>query len=512
MKYIYAIETKKITKKFSNTIANDNISFKVKKGTIHAIVGENGAGKSTLMNQLFGLLMPTSGEIHINGKRVNISNPNVANEFGLSMVHQHFQLVQNHSILENIILGDEKSKSLMPIDYRRASQKLLNISKKYNLQIDPNAIVKKVSVGMQQRIEIMKMLYRGADILIFDEPTAMLIPQEIEGLLKLFLDLKKKGKTIIFISHKLQEVKNVAEEATVIRKGKVVGSVKVKTTSIEKMAELMVGRKLVHVKNNNDIKFGRNLLSIKNLSVKHHSNPKILGLKNFSIDVKEGEILAIAGVEGNGQSELINAIFGLQKWSKGRIELLSKNNEIIDLKNGNIKSRYDNDFSFVPEDRYKYAMLRNETLFTNVILQTFRKRPFQFLGFLRRGPKIELTKNIIKEFDVRGSMGGSTIIGELSGGNQQKFIFGREMTRKHKVIILFQPTRGLDIGAIEFIHKKIIEEKLKGNAVILVSYELNEVMALADRIAVLSQGELIKVSNAKGITKEKIGKWMAGVK
>ena len=513
----YAIKFLNITKNFGNLVANDNISLKVKIGFIHGLIGENGAGKSTLMNQLFGLLKPTSGEIIVDGKKVSISNPNIASELGLSMAHQHFQLVENHSILENVILGDVVNDLVKPIDYQKSRMKLVNISKKYKLKINPNLIVKKASIGMQQRIEILKMLYKGAKVLIFDEPTAMLTPQEIDSLLNLFVYLKKKGKTIIFISHKLHEVKKVADEATVIRKGKVIKTFNVKTTSTTKMAEMMVGRKLIEVKNLSAYNPGKTLLEIKNISVKHKSNPKALGLKNFSLNIKEGEIVAIAGVEGNGQIELVNAIFGLAKLTQGKIMIWTKNKKtnnyhMTQLKNGNVRQRYDLKLSFVPEDRYKFAMLTKENLFQNVILQSFRKKPYQKWGFLVRKPKIDWTTKIINEFDVRGSKGGFSVIGELSGGNQQKFIVGREMTRMHKLIILFQPTRGLDIGAIEFIHQKMLEEKAKRNAVLLVSYELSEVMALADRVAVVNQGNLINVAQIKGLNRELIGKWMAGIR
>ena len=517
MKKAYAIEFKNITKNFGSVIANKNISFQVQTGQIHTIIGENGAGKTTLMNQLFGLIKPTSGSILIDGKKQSITSPNIASELGLSMVHQHFQLVANHSVLENIVLGDVVNQTVKPIDYKRARIKLMQVSNQYNLQIDPSLLVKKTSVSMQQRIEILKMLYKGARILIFDEPTAMLTPTEIEGLLQLFLDLKNQGKTIIFISHKLKEIKKVADWATVIRKGEVVKSFSLKDTSISEIATMMVGRKLVAIKNQSLNKPGLQLLKIKNITVKNDSQPKLLGLKDFSLEIRQGEIVAIAGVEGNGQLELVNALFGLQKLVKGQIQILaqnrkSKQSQMQVIPNGNVKARYDFGMALVPENRHKYAILANQNLYTNAILQLFRKQPYSYLTFLLRKPKVAWTKQIVTEFDVRGARNGAALMSELSGGNQQKFIIGREMTKSHKLIIFFQPTRGLDIGAIEFVHQKILQEKQNGNGILLVSYELSEIMALADRIAVLNQGKLVNIANAKTVTREKIGEWMAGVK
>lgn len=512
MKENYAIQFKNITKKFGNLVANDKININVEQNKIHAIIGENGAGKSTLMNQLFGLLSPTSGRIFINGNAVNIESPNMANELGLSMVHQHFQLVGNHSVLENVILDNKEKNPLKPIDFKYARNKLIQVSSKYNLDINPDQLVKKTSVGVQQRIEILKMLYRGADILIFDEPTAMLTPQEIDGLLRLFIDLKKQGKTIIFISHKLNEIKSVADNGTVIRRGKVVKNFKVKSTSIDKMAEWMVGRKLVPVKNNYKNTSDNKVLEIKNLYTRKYSNSRVYGIKDINLDIFAGEILAIAGVEGNGQLELVNSIFGLQKVSKGSITFYSEKNEPITLKSGNVNQRYLNNISLVPEDRYKYAMLSQQNLFINAIMQTYKFRPYQKFGFLFKRPRNKYALDIINTFDVRGSKAGTAIIGELSGGNQQKFIMGREILRNNRLTILFQPTRGLDIGAIEFIHKKSLEEKAKGNAVLLVSYDLGEVISISDRIAVLNSGNLINVTSTKNTTREEIGKWMAGVK
>lgn len=504
----YSIEMLNVTKKFGTFVANKDITFKVKKGEIHALIGENGAGKSTMMNQLFGLLQPTSGTIKINGQKALIDNPNVASSLGLGMVHQHFQLVDNHTVVENIVLGQEKVRAFQPIDIKTARLKLIALSTKYNLGIDPDKYIKDLSVGQQQKVEILKMLYSGAEILIFDEPTAMLTPDEIIGLLEVFRTFKKNNKTIVFISHKMNEIKDVADSATVIRKGEFIGTVDVANTTIQKMSEMMVGRKLVEVKNSSKVDpKAESILDIKNLTAKHFSDPRALGLKDISFDVKAGEIVAIAGVEGNGQTELAYAISGIQKPTIGKITL---NN--TDITKSSVRKRNNLGLSFLPEDRYKHAMYSKQTLFNNAIMQLFYKKPFSMFGFMTKRKKIEWTREIVNNFDVRGAANGSSIIGSLSGGNQQKFIAGREMSREHNFLMLFQPTRGLDIGAIEYLQTKILEEKQQGKGILLISFDLNEILALSDRVVVLSGGELINIAKTSEVTKEQLGKWMGGAK
>lgn len=504
----YAIEMLGVTKKFGNFVANDDITLRVKQGEIHALIGENGAGKSTLMNQLFGLLQPTMGSIKINGNVSLIENPNAAAKLGLGMVHQHFQLVDNHTVVENIVLGRENVKTLQPVDFASARRKIIKLSNQYNLDINPDAFIKNMTVGQQQKVEILKMLYSGAKILIFDEPTAMLTPQEIDGLLEMFETFKKSGKTIVFISHKMVEIKEAADSATIIRKGKWVGTVDVNKTSIEKLAEMMVGRKLESIKNNSKKKPGdAPLLSLKSVTAKHFSNPKAFGLKNVTFDVRPGEVVAIAGVEGNGQTELAYAISGIQKPTMGSIELDGK-----DITRASVKKRITGGMSFLPEDRYKHAMYSNQTLFNNAIMQLFDKKPFSIFGFMTKRKRNEWTRKIIKDFDVRGADNGFSVIKSLSGGNQQKFIAGREMSRDHKLLILFQPTRGLDIGAIEYLHEKILEEKEQGKGILLISYDLNEILSLSDRVVVLSGGDQIQTAETKKVNKEQLGKWMGGAK
>lgn len=532
----YAVEMKNITKVFlDKIIANDNISLKIKAGEIHALVGENGAGKSTLMSILFGLYQPTKGLIKINDKEVVISNSIKATELGIGMVHQHFKLVDNFTMLENIILGSESVVKWQWIDFKKAKNRILELSKKYKLNIDLNLKVENSTVGMQQRVEILKVLYRGADIIVLDEPTAVLTPQEITSLLEIIKELKQSGKTIIFISHKLDEVKAIADSVTVIRNGKVVSSFLASQKSADEIAALMVGRELVPVKNLSSAPLGETLLKIENLHVKNmNSNLKsnklrflftkknnkkqkaisnnltkeVLGLENFNLEIKAGEIVAVAGVEGNGQSELIYSLTGLMKAIKGKVFLKDK-----DITNWNSKKLYKYGFlSHIPEDRHKYGLVLDYTVIDNMVLQNIEQYPFSKYGLLRKKAIQNYAQKIITSYDVRGSDSGFALARGLSGGNQQKAVVGRELNRNHQILIVAQPTRGLDIGAIEYIHKKILEEKEKGNAVLLISYELFEVMTLADRIVVLHSGKITGTVAAKGIKKETLGLMMAGQK
>lgn len=505
----YAVEMEGITKVFLDTIiANNNISIKVKSGEIHALVGENGAGKSTLMSILFGLYQPTKGIIKINGKEVVISGPIRAGELGIGMVHQHFKLVDNFTILQNIILGNEPVYKWQWINYKKAKAKILEISKKYKLEVKLNLKVENASVGMQQRIEILKVLYRGANIIVFDEPTAVLTPQEIISFLAIIKELKRDGKTIIFISHKLEEIKQVADSITIIRLGKVIDTFAASSRTKEEIATLMVGRELVDVRNQGNVVLGAVVLKITNLFVQKIANKKsIIGLSDFNLEIKAGEIVAIAGVEGNGQTELISAITGLIKPEKGNIFFANKN-----MNHCSIQTLYKNGLSHIPEDRHKYGLVLDYNVIDNMVLQNISQYPFSKHGLIQSKAIQSYAQNIINNYDVRGSKNGFASVRGLSGGNQQKAVVGRELTRKHKILVVAQPTRGLDIGAIEYIHGRILEEKNQGNAVLLVSYELSEVMSLADRIVVLHAGKITGNVNAKNVTRENLGLMMAGQK
>lgn len=501
----YVVEMLNIRKEFAGIVANDDITLRLKKGQVHALLGENGAGKSTLMSVLFGMYKPEKGQIKINGDEVKITNPNKANEYGIGMVHQHFKLVENFTVTENIILGNEPKKFGLVVDKEKAAKRILEISKKYNLNIDPYAKIEDISVGMQQRVEILKMLYREAKVLILDEPTAVLTPDEISELMNIIRDLIKEGKSVIIITHKLREIKAIADKCTVIRRGKYIGTVDVRDTSEAKMAEMMVGREVSFKVEKKKAKPGKTILTLDNLSVMN--SKKVLGLKNFSIEVKEGEILGIAGVEGNGQTELVEAITGLRKIHHGNIELLGENIETLSIRN-----RIDKGISCIPEDRHKRGLVLDYSLEENIVLKSYKNKPFSNKGILNRKAIREYAKEIIKAFDVRSGEGEKTIVRSMSGGNQQKAIIGREIEASPKLLIAVQPTRGLDVGSIEYIHKRLVEERDKGKAVLLVSLELDEVLNVSDRIAVVNAGELIGVVNADETNENEVGLMMAGVK
>lgn len=506
----YAIQMKKITKTFLNgsIIANENLDFNVKQGEIHALVGENGAGKSTLMSILFGLYQPTSGTLIVNGKETTITNPIKANKLGIGMVHQHFKLVEVNTVWENIALGAEIVKSKIFINKTKIKAELTEIMNKYHLFVDLDAKIENISVGMQQRVEILKILYRKTDILVLDEPTAVLTPKEIEGLLEVMVNLKKAGKTIIFISHKMDEIKKVADTATVIRLGKNIAEFDVSKVTTNEIAEAMVGRKIVEVKNNyTPSTSNETVLQMYNLTVKKQTNPKINGLETFNLAVKAGQIIAIAGVEGNGQKELIEAITGLTKVSSGGIVYNGLN-----LVDHSIAKRYELGMSHIPEDRHKYGMILDFSVQDNIVSQEIDNYPFSKWGIINRQAIARYSQQVIKDFDVRGARNGTAIARGLSGGNQQKVIVGREMRRNHDLLVVVQPTRGLDIGAIEYIYSQILKEKEEGKAILLVSYELNEVMALADQIVVLFEGKIIGQLPGKNAKKETIGALMAGQK
>lgn len=502
----YVIEMLGIRKAFPGIVANDDITLQLKKGEIHALLGENGAGKSTLMSMLFGMYQPDKGLIKLNGKEVKITTPNIATALGIGMVHQHFKLVHNFTTTENIVLGIEPKKcgGLM-LDIESASKKIAGLSEKYGLNIDPYAKIEDISVGMQQRVEIMKMLYRNANILIFDEPTAVLTPQEIDDLMAIMRGLIKEGKSIIIITHKLKEIKAVADRCTVIRRGKYIGTVDVKNTNEAEMAKMMVGRNVSLKVHKAEATPGDAILKVDSLSVLN--NKKVFALKNFSLEVKAGEIVGIAGVEGNGQTELIEAITGLRKVEGGQVFI--KNSNITSLP---IHERIASGIAHIPEDRQKRGLILDYTLEENMILEVFNKPPFAKRGLLSRTAIREYAQKIITAFDVRSGQGCSTPTRSLSGGNQQKAIIGREIELNPDLLIAVQPTRGLDVGSIEYIHKRLIEQRDKGKAVLLVSLELDEILNVSDRIAVINNGELIGVVNAKDTNENEIGLMMTGVK
>ena len=502
----YVVEMLNIRKEFPGIVANDNITLQLRKGEIHALLGENGAGKSTLMGILFGMNQPDKGVIKVRGKEVKITNPNVANDLGIGMVHQHFKLVENFTVTQNIVLGCEpKILFGLGMDLNKAAKRIEELSKQYGLNVDPNAKIENISVGMQQRVEILKMLYRDADVLILDEPTAVLTPQEIDELIKIMKNLINEGKSIIIITHKLKEIKAAADRCTVIRRGRYIGTVDVKTTSEAEMAKMMVGREVSFKVNKKPAKPGDVVLDIKNLSVKN--NKKVLGLKDFSIDVRAGEIVGIAGVEGNSQSELIEAITGLRKSESGTINFKNK-----DITRESIRNRINSGIAHIPEDRHKRGLVLDYTIEENMVLEVYDKKPFSNKGLLNKKEIKKYAEKIIDEFDVRSGEGAESIARSLSGGNQQKAIIGREIELNPELLIAAQPTRGLDVGSIEYIHKRLVEQRDSGKAVLLVSLELDEILNVSDRIAIINNGELIGVVNADETNENEVGLMMAGIK
>ena len=502
----YVVEMLNIRKEFPGIVANDNITLQLRKGEIHALLGENGAGKSTLMGILFGMNQPDKGVIKVRGKEVKITNPNVANDLGIGMVHQHFKLVENFTVTQNIVLGCEpKILFGLGMDLNKAAKRIEELSKQYGLNVDPNAKIENISVGMQQRVEILKMLYRDADVLILDEPMPFLTPQEIDELIKIMKNLINEGKSIIIITHKLKEIKAAADRCTVIRRGRYIGTVDVKTTSEAEMAKMMVGREVSFKVNKKPAKPGDVVLDIKNLSVKN--NKKVLGLKDFSIDVRAGEIVGIAGVEGNGQSELIEAITGLRKSESGTINFKNK-----DITRESIRNRINSGIAHIPEDRHKRGLVLDYTIEENMVLEVYDKKPFSNKGLLNKKEIKKYAEKIIDEFDVRSGEGAESIARSLSGGNQQKAIIGREIELNPELLIAAQPTRGLDVGSIEYIHKRLVEQRDSGKAVLLVSLELDEILNVSDRIAIINNGELIGVVNADETNENEVGLMMAGIK
>lgn len=499
----YAVEMLNITKEFPGIIANDNVTLRVKKGSIHALLGENGAGKSTLMSILFGMYQPTSGEIKINGEIINYIDPNVATQLGIGMVHQHFKLVDNFTVSENIILGDEPTKGGF-IDYKTANNQIKELAKKYHFNVNPEDIIEDLSVGSQQKVEILKMLYRNADILIFDEPTAVLTPQEIDELIAIMKHLASEGKSIIIITHKLDEIKAVADECTVLRRGKYIGSVDVKDTSVEQMAEMMVGRNVNFNIEKQPANIGDVILDVKNLNVEYN---KKMAVKDLSFQVSAGEILGVAGVEGNGQSELIYAISGLFKAKSGQIIFNGK-----DITHLSIKERFNQGIGHIPEDRHKYGLVLDFTLMENLVLHSYDNNPYTKGGILQPDAIKQHAQRLVEIFDVRSGEGIDSITRSLSGGNQQKAIIAREIDASPDLLLVVQPTRGLDVGAIEYIHKRIIEERDKQKAILLVSLDLDEILDLSDKILVMHDGESTAYLNREDTDFRDIGLYMAGSK
>jgi len=501
----YIIEMLNITKRFPGIIANDNITLKLKRGEIHALLGENGAGKSTLMSVLFGLYQPDSGEIRKNGEVVKINNPNDANALGIGMVHQHFKLVEIFTVLENIILGVEPNKMGF-LQKNEARKKVMELSEKYGLKVDPDAYIEDITVGMQQRVEILKMLYRENEILIFDEPTAVLTPQEIKELLQIMKGFAKEGKSILFITHKLNEIMEVADRCTVLRKGKCIGTVNVKDTTKEELSRMMVGRDISFSVNKKESKPGDVVLSVRNLNVVSKTHGKNV-VKDVSFDVRAGEIVCIAGIDGNGQTEIVNAITGLEKPSSGKIILNGH-----DITRASIRERSIKGMSHIPEDRHKHGLVLDYKLEENLVLQRYWQPEFQNKGFIKFDSVRKYAEKLIDEYDIRSGQGPVTIVRSMSGGNQQKAIIAREIDKEHELLVAVQPTRGLDIGAIEYIHKQLVARRDAGKAVLLVSLELDEVMDISDRILVIYEGEIVGELDPKTTTVEELGLYMSGAK
>ena len=502
----YAIEMVNITKRFPGIVANDNVTLQLKTGEIHALLGENGAGKSTLMSVLFGLYQAEEGVIKKNGEIVKINNPNDANALGIGMVHQHFKLVECFSVLDNIILGVEDTKAGM-LQRDKARQKVMELSEKYGLSVNPDAIIEDISVGMQQRTEIPKMLYRDNEILIFDEPTAVLTPQEIEELLQIMRNLAAEGKSILFITHKLNEIMAVADRCSVLRKGKYIGTVEIANASKDELSRMMVGRDVQFAVDKEEAKPAEVVLDVQNMSVASKLSKKN-AVENVSFQVRAGEIVCISGIDGNGQSELVYGISGLENLSSGKVTLCGE-----DITTKPIRKRSLMGMSHIPEDRHKHGLVLDYTLEDNMILQRYFEPEFtNKFGFLRRKNIRSFAEKLIEQYDVRSGQGPITTARSMSGGNQQKAIIAREIDKDPKLLIAVQPTRGLDVGAIEYIHTQIVAQRDAGKAVLLVSLELDEVMTLSDRILVMYEGEIVGELDPKKTTVEELGLYMAGAK
>ena len=501
----YIIEMLNIRKEFPGIVANDDITLRLKRGEIHALLGENGAGKSTLMSVLFGLYQPEAGEIRKNGQVVHINNPNDATALKIGMVHQHFKLVEVFTVLDNIILGAEDTKMGF-LQKKAAREKVQALSDKYGLSVDLDAKVEDITVGMQQRTEILKMLYRDNEILIFDEPTAVLTPQEIDELMEIMRGFAREGKSILFITHKLNEIMAVSDRVSVLRKGKYIGTVETKNTTKQELSAMMVGRPVQLEIQKAPAKPGDVILDVQNMTVAsrlHRNN----AVKDVSFQVRSGEIVCIAGIDGNGQTELVYGLSGLEKTTGGRITLCGE-----DITHASIKKRNQSGLSHIPEDRHKHGLVLDDTLENNMVLQNYLDPRFQKMGFINRPAVRQYAERIIEQYDVRSGQGPVTVARSMSGGNQQKAIIAREIDRDKPLIVAVQPTRGLDVGAIEYIHSQLVAERDAGKAVLLVSLELDEVMSLSDRILVLYEGEIVGEFDPKQITVQELGLYMAGAK
>lgn len=501
----FVIEMLHIRKEFPGIVANDDISLQLKKGEIHALLGENGAGKSTLMSVLFGIYQAEKGEIRKNGQKVEIKDPNDANDLGIGMVHQHFMLVEVFTVLENIILGNEPNKYGF-LSKKEARKKIVDLSNQYGLQVDPDALIENITVGQQQRVEILKMLYRNNDILIFDEPTAVLTPQEIDDLMAIMKGFAKEGKSILFITHKLNEIKAVADRCTVLRKGKYIGTVNVKKTSKKELSNMMVGRDVNFNIKKKQQRLGDVVLEVEDVSVKSTVS-ELHTVNDVSFNVRAGEIVCLAGIEGNGQSELVRVITGLEKPKSGKI---SFNN--VDITKAPIRERSKLGMSHVPEDRQKYGLVLDYSLEKNMILQLYWQKPFQKHGILQPEIIRSYSNELIEKYDVRSGQGPITPARSMSGGNQQKAIIARELEKDCNLLVCVQPTRGLDVGAIEFIHKQIVAARDAGKGVLLMSLELDEVLDLSDRILVMYEGEITGELDPKNTSAEELGLYMSGAK
>ena len=502
----YAIEMLHITKRFPGIIANDDVTLQLRHGEIHALLGENGAGKSTLMSVLFGLYQAEEGIIKKDGKEVKITSPNDANALGIGMVHQHFKLVECFTVLDNIILGDEPVGPMGILKKDEARKKIMDLSNKYGLQVDPDAKIQDITVGMQQRTEILKMLYRDNEILIFDEPTAVLTPQEIHDLMKIMKNLAAEGMSILFISHKLAEIMEVADRCSVLRKGKYIGTVNTADVTMAELSSMMVGRNVNFHVEKKEQHLGDVILEVENMTVasKVHKNNAV---KNVSLKVRGGEIVCIAGIDGNGQTEFVYGLTGLEPLVSGKITLLGK-----DITKMPIRKRSIMGMSHIPEDRHKHGLVLDYSLEDNIVLQRYFEPTFTKNGFLRRKNIRKQAENMIKEYDIRSGQGPITTSRSMSGGNQQKAIIAREIEKDPGLLIAVQPTRGLDVGAIEFIHKQIVAQRDAGKAVLLVSLEMDEVLDVSDRILVMYEGEIVGQLDPKTTTPEEMGLYMAGAK
>ena len=502
----YAIEMLGITKRFPGIIANDNITLQLRRGEIHALLGENGAGKSTLMSVLFGLYQAEEGVIKKDGQVVQIKDPNDANALGIGMVHQHFKLVECFSVLDNIILGVEPVKGGL-LQKDAARKKVMELSERYGLAVNPDALIEDITVGMQQRTEILKMLYRENEILIFDEPTAVLTPQEIEELMVIMKNLAKEGKSILFISHKLAEIMAVADRCSVLRKGKYIGTVETKNSSMEELSAMMVGRNVNFHVEKKPAKPGETVLDIEHMSVASRLHKKD-AVHDVSLKVRRGEIVCIAGIDGNGQSEFVYGLSGLEPLREGKIILDGE-----DVTKTSIRQRSILGMSHIPEDRHKHGLVLDYSLEDNMVLQRYFEPEFTSkAGFLRRDNIRKYAERLIEDYDVRSGQGPVTPARAMSGGNQQKAILAREIDKAPELLIAVQPTRGLDVGAIEFVHKKLVEQRDAGKAVLLISLELDEVMDVPDRILVMYEGEIVGELDPKKTTQEELGLYMAGAK